>query len=171
MAQRLQETARADTSCHHLNFTDTETGRITSQNKWTIVQPQPGNEYQPSTLGGDHSASEKSNRVSELFDQQIHDISTLKSSESKETFVCDDAITGMTVLPTYKVRGAESILVRWGTQQADTIGSEVTIYSIVVYFEQSKPERLVKCIEKSGTSVEIFLHIMALNTENTSAGV
>lgn len=157
MAKRLQETAKADPSGHHPKLTDTATGRITGQGRWAIVHPEPGNEYPPPTLRGDYWANEEDLEFANWLISRYTEFRRRKFREATRPVF---AITSLTVLPEYEGRGAGSIFVRWGTDQADAVGSEVR--NLFSFFQLSyilNKERLnlsLKCIVESGMRTVSF---------------
>ncbi|KAF4627004.1 hypothetical protein G7Y89_g11154 [Cudoniella acicularis] len=126
MARRLQQTAKSDASGHHLKLTDTAAGKIIGQGRWAIVPPQPGNEYPAPVISGDYWASEED---VEFANWCIGAYTAFRRRKFREATRPVFAITSLTVLPEYEGRGAGSMFVRWGTEQADAIGSECIVES------------------------------------------
>jgi GNAT superfamily N-acetyltransferase len=155
IAKRLQEKAKADPSGHHLKLTDTATGRIAGQGRWAIVHPEPGNEYPPPTLRGDYWANEED---LEFANWLISRYTEFRRQRFREATRPVFAITSLPVLPEYEGRGAGSISVRWGIDQADAIGSEVRIHFFQRSYILNKESinRSSKCIVESGMRAVSF---------------
>lgn len=125
--QRYIGAATVDTSGHYMKMVDNITGQMIGQGRWGIVQPDPNQEYPAPTLKDDYWDSDEDRSFAQwcagAYTERRRATFRKAGKEGKPVF----SVTSLTVLPQHEGKGAGSLFLRWGTQQADAVGAEVCL--------------------------------------------
>ncbi|KAJ7138054.1 hypothetical protein C8R44DRAFT_868399 [Mycena epipterygia] len=125
--QRYIGAATVDASGHYLKMVDDTTGQMIGQGRWGIVPPDPNQEYPAPTLKGDYWVSDEDRLFAQwcigAYTERRRATFRKAGKEGRTVF----SVTSLTVLPQHEGKGAASLFLRWGTQQADAVGAECIV--------------------------------------------